>query len=136
MTTRTTRWALACAAGLVAATTLVPAQAARPAGGNSEIEAQFRLERDKCMSGRSHQDRATCLREAYAARAEARAGRLDNGADTRALRENALARCKRQPAADRRDCERLALGEGTQEGSVAEGAIVKEIVTREVGTPS
>ena len=50
-------------------------------------EATYRYEREKCLSGRTHQDRATCLKEAGAALAEARRGRLDNGVSERQLAE-------------------------------------------------
>lgn len=98
-------------------------------------EATYRYERQKCLSGRSHQDRATCLKEAGAALAEARRGRLDNGVSERQLAENRVARCAAQPESERADCERLARGEGTVVGSVEGGGVVKELVTRQVGTP-
>ena len=138
----TARIALACAAGLIAASTLQPALAggaakhASSTAANSDALATYRMERDNCLSGRSHQDRATCLREAGAAYAEARQGRLGNDLDAATLRANALQRCQRQPPEDRADCERLVRGEGRQVGSVAEGAVIKELVTRTVGAPS
>ena len=98
-------------------------------------EAMYRYEREKCLSGRSHQDRATCLKEAGAALAEARRGRLDNGLSERQLAENRVARCAAQPASERADCERMARGEGTAAGSVEGGGVIKELVTRQVGTP-
>jgi hypothetical protein len=100
------------------------AWAAPPPG--DAIEAAYRKERAHCMSGRSSQERPTCLREAAAARDAARHGRLGD-VDARALAENALLRCQRVPQADRADCERLARGEGRRDGSVAEGAVVKEV---------
>ena len=96
-------------------------------------EATYRYERQKCLSGRSHQDRATCLKEAGAALAEARRGRLDNGVSERQLAENRVARCRAQPESERADCERMARGEGTVVGSVEGGGVVKELVTRQVG---
>lgn len=96
-------------------------------------EANYRYEREKCLSGRSHQDRATCLKEAGAALAEARRARLDNGTSERQLADNRVARCKAQPEAERADCERMARGEGTVVGSVEGGGVVKELVTRQVG---
>lgn len=119
---------------LLGALAAAPTMAAGPMkkSGNSQIEQTFRAERDKCLSGRSHQDRATCLREAHAALAEARAGRLSNSFDEATLRRNATARCERQPASEREACERLALGEGTQDGSVEGGGVIKQLVTRTV----
>ena len=95
-------------------------------------EQVYQQERAACLDGSSPQDRVTCLKEAGAARAEARRGTLDNGERAGQLQRNALKRCGAVAAADRKDCERLALGEGQRSGSVAEGAIVKTLVTRTV----
>lgn len=108
------------------------AAAARAANATSP-EAIYRQYRADCLAGRTHQDRATCLQEAGAALAEARRGRLDNGADARTLQQNALLRCQRQKPEDRADCERLARGEGQRSGSVEGGGVIKEIVTVTVG---
>jgi hypothetical protein len=80
----------------------------------------------------TNDDRATCLREAGAAYAEAKRGRLSNNVSDAQKRENALLRCREQPPSERLDCERMARGEGKVSGSVAEGAIVRELVTRTV----
>jgi hypothetical protein len=114
-------------AGIAAALVLSPVLAAAPAPGSAE--ARYQQERAACLNGTSQQDRATCLKEAGAALAEARRARLDNGEDARALRENALQRCKAQPPQDRVACERLARGEGTVSGSVGGGGVIKEVVT-------
>jgi hypothetical protein len=103
------------------------------AAQDRSVHAAYQAERQACMQGRTtNEDRATCLREAAAAYAEAKRGRLGNNVSDAQKRENALLRCREQPAADRLDCERMARGEGKQSGSVAEGAIVKELVTRSV----
>ena len=115
-------------AGMAAALVLSPVLAAKPAAPGS-AEARYQQERAACLNGTSQQDRATCLKEAGAALAEARRARLDNGEDARALRENALQRCKAQPPQDRDACERLARGEGTVSGSVGGGGLIKEVVT-------
>lgn len=127
---RTTPLVLALLGAIAATPAMAAGTAKKPA--SSSIEQTFRAERDKCLSGRSHQDRATCLREAHAAYAEARAGKLSNPVDEAMLRRNATARCERQPASERAACERLALGEGTQDGSVEGGGVIKELVTRTV----
>lgn len=116
--------ALACGAGIAAAAT--------PAADRS-AQATYQAERKACMEGRTtNEDRATCLKEAGAAYAEARRGRLSNNVSDEQKRENALLRCREQPASERTDCERMARGEGKVSGSVAGGAIVKELVTRTV----
>jgi hypothetical protein len=103
------------------------------AAQDRSAQAAYQAERKACMEGRTtNDDRATCLREAAAAYSEAKRGRLSNNVSDAQKRENALLRCREQPAADRVDCERMARGEGKVSGSVAEGAIVKELVTRSV----
>ncbi|MBG6082743.1 hypothetical protein [Rubrivivax gelatinosus] len=98
---------------------------------------QARYERDRaaCLNGSSSQERTACLREAGAALAEARKGKLGDASTPEDWRANALRRCQVQPPSERALCERLARGEGKQEGSVAEGAIVRELVTVVPGTP-
>ena len=113
--------AAAACAGLLAFTGAGQALAGTP-------QENYRQERANCMNGNTTQDRATCLREASAALQESRRhGLTTPSGDVRA--QNAVQRCQRQPKEDRADCERLALGQGTREGSVGEGAIVREITT-------
>ena len=113
-------WLLAAAA--VACAT--PALAADKAAARNDHDSQ----RARCLSGQSHQDRATCLREAAAAREESRRGGL-TGADN--YRANALARCERVPPADQAEC-RKRIEQGTASGSVEGGGVLREHVTREV----
>ncbi|RZL65380.1 MAG: hypothetical protein EOP81_04850 [Variovorax sp.] len=77
---------------------------------------------------RIQQDRAACLREAGAARQEAARGGLTSAPD---YQQNALARCTRQPPADRADCEARVLGTGQSavQGSVLGGGVIRETVT-------
>lgn len=118
------------ASGLLLATSAaLAADAYGPAGSQSRYQA----ERGACLGGQSHQDRATCLREAAAARAEAQRGRLDNGNDAADFERNAILRCQPLPDDQRRDCVARMQGMGTAEGSVAEGGIYREMVTREIG---
>ena len=126
-------WLLAAGSAVLLAAPLSASWAAGTKAGSPE--ATYRYEREKCLSGRSHQDRATCLKEAAAALSEARRGRLDNGVSAQQLADNRVARCAAQPQADRADCERMARGEGTVVGSVEGGGVIKELVTRQVGTP-
>lgn len=123
---------------LCAASALPAASTAIAAGpdGAPDVQARYRQDRERCERIESAADRATCLREAAAARAEARRGRLANGADDpiRYL-ENALRRCEPLPPEDRADCEYRVRGGGTTRGSVEEGGIYRETVTREVERP-
>lgn len=96
--------------------------------GASLAQQRYDQERGKCLSGQSHQDRATCLREAGAALEESRRNRLETsaGAD---LQGNATARCNAQPAADRDACVQRIMGAGSTRGSVEGGGVIRETVT-------
>jgi hypothetical protein len=108
---------------------LLGVSAALAAPSDSDAQARYQQERAACESGKSHQDRATCLREAGAALGEARRGRLE---DTQAQYENnALIRCNPLPPEDRKACIARMQGQGTTRGSVAGGGIYRELITRE-----
>jgi hypothetical protein len=111
---------------------LAAAPAAWSAGnqGASQAQQRYQQERAACLSGQSQQDRATCLREAGAAREEARRGRLDNGAGASAsLEQNAVARCNAQPAADREACVQRIMGAGSTQGGVESGGLIRQTET-------
>jgi hypothetical protein len=104
---------------------------AAQAAGNPELaqaQRQFRLERDHCTSGQSHQDRATCLQEANAAYQEARRGALANATGSE-LATNATRRCEAQPAADREACVQRIMGAGNTEGSIKAGGVIRSSET-------
>jgi hypothetical protein len=124
------RWGVA----ICVISTFLGASVALAAEGksSSDAEARYRQDRAMCESGQSQQDRATCLREAGAALAEARRGRLDDGPAQ--YQKNALIRCEGLPSEERDACQARMQGQGTTRGSVAEGGIYRELVTRE--TPS
>ena len=107
---------------LLGALLVVPAAwAATP---DTDAQARYQQERAACVNGQSHQDRATCMREAGAALYEARRGQLDDhGAD---YQRNALQRCDALPAEDREACHARMTGQGSTEGSVEQGAILRE----------
>ena len=97
--------------------------------GNTGIDAsgEFQRERAACMSGRTQQDQATCLREANNAAAEKRQGKLDNsGAQFEA---NARLRCEALTGEDRSACEARVMGYGSASGSVAGGGLIREVET-------
>jgi hypothetical protein len=96
--------------------------AAADAGTSSSI-AQ---ERANCMSGNTNQDRATCLREAGAAKQESQRGNLRDSGD---YGSNASKRCAALPAEEKADCQRRSMGEGSVSGSVGSGGVVRELVT-------
>lgn len=118
------------AVALLGSLLVAQADAATSNAPNAAIEARYKAERAACLNGSSPQDRATCLKEAGAAREQAAKGELVQGSPDYAA--NALARCEKVPAADRADCKLMARGYGTKSGSVAQGAVVRELVTQTV----
>ena len=110
---------------LSASLSVSAALAAQP----SDAQTRYQIERAACDSGPLHQDRAACLREAGAAYEEARRGRLDDGQAQ--YQQNALMRCSVLPPEERGACHARMQGQGTMRGSVAEGGIYRELVTRE-----
>lgn len=92
----------------------------------ADQNATIQKERTDCMNGSSQQDRATCMREAGAAKQESQRGNLRDSGDYQA---NASKRCAALPAAEKADCERRANGEGSVSGSVGGGGVVRELVT-------
>jgi hypothetical protein len=119
---------------------LVPAALAvspTAAGGLPDAEARYRADRAACLEGPENRDREACMRDAGAALAEARAAKRRPSPPQAEpdYAANALARCERVPERDRADCRLRMQGHGTREGSVAEGAIMYELVTR-AGVPA
>ena len=100
------------------------------------LRLQYERERADCITGRNHQPREVCLREAGAAYAQARQGRLtspsDGGADQWAA--NALKRCEVQRGEDRSLCERR-VREGEVVGSVDGGGEIKTLTVRSTDIP-
>ena len=103
--------------------------AASLAAPPSDAQTRYPQERAACDSGRSYQDRATCLKEAGAAYEEAKRGRLADGSAQ--YQQNALARCNVVPSEERGACHARMQGQGTTSGSVEGGGIYRELVTRE-----
>src|SRR5690554_4542672 len=66
-------------AGLSAAVLLLGASGAAWSADMDAARAAYKEQRAACESGNTHQDRATCLREAGAALEEARRGQLSRG---------------------------------------------------------
>ena len=119
-----------CAGGALVAVWSLSALAATAA---NDIDLKYKTDRAACVSGRTPQDRATCLREAGAARDEARRGQLnDGGAD---YRKNDKERCDVLTGDEQRDCIARRQGKGSVSGSVEGGGVMRETVTREVKPP-
>lgn len=105
--------------------TSVEATAAAANAASAQAESRYQKERAACLSGKSSEDRATCLKEADAARVAARHGDLDNEPVSAG---NATARCKVFTGADRQACEQRLSAAATVSGSVAGGGILRELV--------
>ncbi len=86
----------------------------------------YQRERAACLSGQSHQDRATCLKEAGAALAEARRGGLT------AAGPNATQRCDALQGDEYTACVARMSGAGVVKGSVEGGGVYRELTTRKV----
>jgi hypothetical protein len=107
---------------------LVSGIAAAASTDLADAQALYQKERAFCLSGKSHQDQTTCLKEAGAALAEARRGTLSNGAGQ--FEQNQRQRCDaHQDPDERSDCLRRMNGEGTISGSVESGGFYRELRT-------
>ena len=108
------------------------AAAAAAVAETPSAEAQLRYEQDRarCTNGTSNQDRATCLKEAGAARDEARKGQLKDDGSAR-HKQNAKVRCEALTGDEARDCKARMAGQGTVSGSPEAGGVLRETVTRE-----
>ncbi|MFT7772518.1 hypothetical protein [Roseateles sp.] len=122
------------AAGLLALASA--AQAAGPRAGNVDpLRLQYEREKADCVSGRTGEPRDVCLREAGAAYAQARQGRLTAPGDRpEQWARNALLRCQAQPAEDRELCERR-VREGQVSGSVSGGGQLTTLTVRSTDIP-
>ena len=116
--------ALAIGAAGVAGVT--GAQAAGAAASGS-VQSQYEFDVQRCNSGQTNQDRATCLQEAGAAREEAQRRRLDNGQSAN-YGTNATARCNNLPQAQRQDCLRQMSSPTSVKGSIESGGVLRETV--------
>ena len=98
-----------------------------PGAAMIDDSGSYQAEVQACMSGKTQQDQATCLKEARNAAAEKKRGRLE----TYGMNEDhAVARCDvHQTAEDRAACEARVLGYGSVEGSVAGGGLIREVET-------
>ncbi len=122
-----------CALGAILASPLALAAGAAP-NSNADIDARYRSDVTRCNAGQSNQDKATCLREAGAARDEARRNRLSNG--NQAYGNNETARCQALPAAERNDCMLQMSGQSTTtRGSIGGGGVLRETTIVTPGAP-
>lgn len=126
---KTTRLLAALGVSLLMATGAAVAQVPITATGTTGIDTSGNVqkEREACMTGRTQQDQATCLREANNAAAEKRSGKLDNAGGQ--FEANARQRCEALTGQDRVACEARVMGYGNTQGSVAGGGVIREVET-------
>jgi len=121
------RHALAfCAAGACLFSAAALAANGNASGaGSADLNARYKMDLQRCESGQSGQDVATCKREAGAALQEARRQRLVRGGS---FEQNATARCQALPAGQREDCvaQMTSSQNTTVQGSVAGGGILRQ----------
>lgn len=124
------RRSLVAAAAVLCSVAAVASEPTSSSAALADAQAAYARERAVCLSGRSPQDEATCLKEAGAELEMVRqaGGKLPDESP-QALAKNALRRCQVVAAADRYACEQMATGHGIVSGSVAGGGILKEYVT-------
>jgi hypothetical protein len=113
----------------VAALLAVTAATAQVATGTTGIDASgdYRQEVNACMTGKTQQDRETCLKEARNAQADKKRGLLDNASAR--FEANAKARCDVLTGEDKAACQARIMGYGTTSGSVAGGGLLREVET-------
>jgi preprotein translocase subunit SecF len=114
----------------VAALLAVGAATAQVAtAGSTGIDAtgSYQSEVQACMSGRTQQDRDTCLKEARNAQADKQRGVLDTQGS---LEANATQRCNVfTTGEDKAACQARTMGMGSADGSVAGGGVIREVET-------
>jgi hypothetical protein len=113
----------------VVALLAVTAATAQVATGTTGIDAtgSYQSEVNACMSGRTQQDQATCLKEARNAQADKKRGVLDNAGGK--FETNASARCDVLQGEDKAACQARVMGYGSTSGSVAAGGLLREVET-------
>jgi hypothetical protein len=112
-----------------AALLAMSAATAQVATGTTGIDASgsYQQEVQACMSGKTQEDQATCLREARNAQADKKRGVLDN--DSANFQANAVARCNALAGEDKAACQARMMGFGNTTGSVAGGGVLREVET-------
>jgi hypothetical protein len=113
----------------VAALLAMTAATAQVATGTTGIDASgsYQQEVNACMTGKTQQDRDTCLREARNAQADKKRGVLDNAGAK--FESNAAARCDVLMGEEKAACQARVMGFGNTTGSVAGGGLLREVET-------
>jgi hypothetical protein len=113
----------------VAALLAVTAATAQVATGTTGIDGSgsYQQEANACMTGKTQQDRDTCLKEARNAQADKKRGVLDNAGAR--FDANAAARCDVLAGEEKAACQARVMGYGNTTGSVAGGGVLREVET-------
>ena len=113
----------------VAALLAVTAVTAQVASGTTGIDSSgsYQLEVDACITGKTQQDQATCLREARNAQSDKKRGVLDNAGAQ--FDSNAATRCNVLTGEEQAACLARVQGFGSTTGSVAAGGVLREVET-------
>jgi hypothetical protein len=113
----------------VVALLAVTAATAQVATGTTGIDASgsYQQEVNACMTGKTQQDRETCLKEARNAQADKKRGVLDNAGSK--FDNNASARCDVLAGEEKAACQARVMGYGSTTGSVAGGGLLREVET-------
>ncbi|MGB3290903.1 MAG: hypothetical protein WBA83_16650 [Burkholderiaceae bacterium] len=125
---------LLASASLAGLCLAAPLAMAADTGTSTDIEARYKLDVQRCNTGQTNQDKATCLREAGAARDESRRNRLTNA--NQSYQQNQVSRCQALSASERQDCLTQMSGQNTKvEGSIGAGGVLRETTITIPGTP-
>lgn len=94
---------------------------------SASARARYEYEKSICLNGQSNQSKETCLREAGAARQQAKSDSLTTASEEQ-LQRNRERRCDSHPPEDREYCLQRMRGAGTQSGNAQSGGISRELV--------
>ena len=119
-------WLSRLALALPLACTLGSALALPPTEAQDR-EQRYRTERQSCLDGSSHQDRATCLKEANAVHAQT-VPAPSRSSDAALYRRNQVRRCQALPEREhaREDCLSRMNDPAAAQGSVESGGIFRQ----------
>lgn len=117
------------AAAFAAAALLSLGATAQIAAGTTGIDATGNAssEMNACLTGRTQQDRETCMTEVRNANAAKRAGQVDNAGGQ--FGANALKRCDVFQGEELIACQARIVGYGKTDGSVAGGGAIRQVET-------
>jgi hypothetical protein len=111
------------ALGAATAQVAIGADTTHPGTAIIDGTGSYQSEVNACMTGKTQQSQADCLKEARNAQADKQRGRLEDYA------KNAAARCDVLQGEERGACQARMMGYGSIDGTVAGGGLVREVET-------